>query len=533
MEVVSANIPRRTANYKPNIWNYDRLLQSFTSNYNEEKYVREAETLKEGVRGALKNKDPFRSLELIDLINKLALSHYFEKEISECVNEVACMKNMMHDDLYSTALYFRILRQHGYHVLQDGIVQLLEDEKLMTGTECDDKAVVEIFEASHLEFEDEFLFDRAKAFAANLNLNSFDDDKEIFSEKCPTHWSVSWFNAKKYINPTNKSLLHRLAGLSFNMIQVQHQMELKEILRWWRKLDLLPVLTFTRDRVVESFLWAVGVAYEPQYSSLRKWLTKAIVLVLIIDDVYDIYGSNIELDHFTNAVERWDPSEIEELPEAIRRCFWTLYDTAEEMDREVQKEKGCKSILPHLKKVWTGFCKALHVEANWYHTDHFPSLSEYLDNGWTSSSGPVLSLHALVGVGGNIVETMAAFNSNQDIIHQASLIIRLCNDKGTSKAELERGDAPSSIRCYMREENATEEEAREHIRKLVSDSWKKINGLVVTSSSGMMMRYVVNTARVANFIYQNGDGFGNQDRETRAQVLSCLIEPLSLDSSSS
>lgn len=76
-------------------------------------------------------------------------------------------------------------------------------------------------------------------------------------------------------------------------------------LRWWRNLELLQVLTFTRDRVVESFLWAVGVAYEPQYSSLRTWLTKAIVLVLIIDDVYDIYASDHELDHFTTAVERY------------------------------------------------------------------------------------------------------------------------------------------------------------------------------------------------------------------------------------
>lgn len=98
------------------------------------------------------------------------------------------------------------------------------------------------------------------------------------------------------------------------------------------------------------------------------------------------------------------------------------------------------------------------------------------------------------------------------------------------QAEVERGDAPSSIRCYMIEENATEEEGRGHMRNLISDSWKKINGLLIKTPATQqrMIRYVVNTARVANFIYQNGDGFGNQDRETRAQVLSCLIHPLPL-----
>ncbi|KAI3456387.1 hypothetical protein Pfo_013050 [Paulownia fortunei] len=538
---VDSSLARRTANYKPNIWNYDHL-QSLTSKYDEEKYKREAETLKQevcGILGALK--DPLHKLELIDGINKLALSYYFEEEISESVNEIAC-SNVNHD-LYSTALYFRILRQHGYHVSEDAILQLLDDEeKLITSSHSDDKARAEIFEASHLSMEGESLLDRAKAFATkNLRrLNSNDDDQEkIYSAKCPSHWSVSWFNAKKHKHAHNKSILHRLAGLSFNIVQVQHQKDLKEILRWWRNLGLSEVLTFTRDRAVESFLWAVGVAYEPQYGSLRKWLTKAILLVLIIDDVYDIYGSKHELEQFTTAVERhvsiefiswWDPREIQQLPEAIKRCFWALYDTANDIDHEIQKEKGWNSVLPHLKKVWTGFCKALFVEAKWYDKGHCPSLWEYLDNGWTSSSGPVLSLHALFGVGQNMTETMAIFNTNQEIIYHASLIIRLCNDQGTSKAELERGDAPSSILCYMREANVTEEEGRDHIRNIITDSWKKINGLFITSPHPQqpMIRYIVNTARVANFIYQNGDGFGVQDRETRDQVLSCLIEPLPL-----
>ncbi|KAL0442878.1 UNVERIFIED_CONTAM: Alpha-farnesene synthase [Sesamum latifolium] len=293
---------------------------------------------------------------------------------------------------------------------------------------------------------------------------------------------------------------------------------------------LSEVLTFTRDRVVESFLWAVGVAYEPQYGSLRKWLTKAILLVLIIDDVYDIYGSKHELHQFTTAIERWDPKEIQQLPEAMKRCFWVLYDTINNMDHEIQKEKGCNSVLPHLKKVWTGFCKALFVEAKWYHSGQSPSLSEYLDNGWMSSSGPLLSLHILIGIGHDIAQTIDIFNNSKEIVRHSSLIIRLCNDQGTSKAELERGDAHSSILCHMREANVTEAAARDHIKNLVTDSWEKINGLFISAprSQQPMIRYVVNTARVASFIYQNGDGFGVQDRETRDQVLSCLIEPVPL-----
>ncbi|KAH6831348.1 hypothetical protein C2S53_011945 [Perilla frutescens var. hirtella] len=534
--VVSATPQRRTANYKPNIWNYD-YLESLTSKYHEEKYEREVGTLKEQVRGMFcASKDPLHKLELIDLINKLALSHYFEKEISESIEGIKSTSSSMtiQNDLYSSALYFRILRQHGHHVPQDTIVELLdneeeeeEEEELTMGAGAD-KARNEIFEASHLALDGECcLVDRAKAILENV----------AGSGKCPWHLTVSWFNAKKHMRPAeNKSALHKLAGLSFNMIQVQHQKDLKEILRWWRNLGLLEVLTFSRDRVVESFLWAVGVAYEPQYGSLRKWLTKVILLVLIIDDVYDIYGSKHELEQFTIAVERWDPSEIQHLPEVIKRCFWTLYNTASDIDDQVQKQKGWSSVLPQLKQVWTGFCKALLVEAKWNDDKgHPPSLLEYLDNGWTSSSGPVLSLHILLAIGEDMQETMAAFHSNQQLIHHASLIIRLCNDQGTSQAELERGDAPSSIVCHMREANVTEKEARSHIRNLISNSWKKINGVIIRCGHEHQLktiRYIVNTARVATFIYQNGDGFGVQDRETRDQVLSCLIQPVQLSPSS-
>ncbi|TQE04157.1 hypothetical protein C1H46_010269 [Malus baccata] len=40
---------------------------------------------------------------------------------------------------------------------------------------------------------------------------------------------------------------------------------------------------------------------------------------------------------------------------------------------------------------------------------------------------------------------------NEDLLYNISLIVRLTNDLGTSAAEQERGDSPSSILCYLRE----------------------------------------------------------------------------------
>ncbi|KAK9265399.1 hypothetical protein L1049_007420 [Liquidambar formosana] len=118
--------------------------------------------------------------------------------------------------------------------------------------------------------------------------------------------------------------------------------------------------------------------------------------------------------------------------------------------------------------------------------------------------------------------------ANRDLIYCSSLITRLCNDLGTSTAELERGDAPSSILCHMREANVSEEIARKHIRGVIVKTWKKMNDGCFTQCPLLQpfVNIIANVARVAQCIYQFGDGFGVQDRETKEYVLSLLIEPL-------
>lgn len=75
--------------------------------------------------------------------------------------------------------------------------------------------------------------------------------------------------------------------------------------RWWKGLGLANKLSFSRDRLMECFFWSLGIAYEPQFSSLRKGLTKVTSFITLIDDIYDVYGTLDELELFTDAVERF------------------------------------------------------------------------------------------------------------------------------------------------------------------------------------------------------------------------------------
>ena len=64
-------------------------------------------------------------------------------------------------------------------------------------------------------------------------------------------------------------------------------------------------LDFVRDRLMEVYFWALGMAPDPQLSDCRKAVTKVFGLVTIIDDVYDVYGTLDELQLFTDAIERY------------------------------------------------------------------------------------------------------------------------------------------------------------------------------------------------------------------------------------
>ncbi|KAG9156492.1 hypothetical protein Leryth_025157 [Lithospermum erythrorhizon] len=485
-------------------------------------------------------------LELISNISKLGLFNHFESEVREALDEIAqsisSLKNKgfsQSNDLYTTSLLFNLLRQHGYKVTQDIFLGFVDNKGKFCSSSSSSysvKVIRELFETSNLGLEDEEILKEARLFSSQY----LSHDERNHSLDLPLHWRFDWYTVRRHLNVyecdqyqnANNSSLLKLAKLNFNFVQSVHQQDLKEVtLRWWANLGVSKKLSFARDRMVESFLLATGVAPDPHLGRLRKWLAKVIQLILIVDDVYDIYGSLEELEKFTIAIERWNIKDAQDLPDCMKTCFHILDDTTKEISSEIDKEDSWGWMTTYyLQKAFVDFCKALLIEARWYGKGQTPSLQEYLSNGWVSSSGPLLAVHIIFGVSNGKEQIIQLMESCKDILYHVSLMIRLCNDEGTSAAELARGDAPSSILCYMREENVSEEVARKYIRELMMDAWMNINKHLNTLSPGeeQLVKYLVNIARIGHFMYQHGDGFGVQDRETKHEVLHNLIEPIAI-----
>ncbi|KAK4711354.1 hypothetical protein R3W88_005867 [Solanum pinnatisectum] len=514
--------PERISTYKPNIWKYDHLL-SLTSQYSEGKYKIEAEKLKEEVGCKFSNTtSPVAQLEIIDGIDKLGLSAYFEVDTNEALeNTILYMKPSSNSkDLYATALCLGFLGNMATmpHKISSMLKDLFDGWKLP----LDIKTLLDLLEGSHLSIDGDKLLNNIRLLSTK-NLKNLSLDVDRFTSN-PLAWRVRWYDVRTHIinttqnsNNTNPMLL-KLAKLNFNIIQATHQKDLKDVIRVYKGQE------------VESFFFAVGIASEPEHGSMRKWLTKVIQLILIIDDVYDIYGTLADVQQVTVAIEKWDPEEVQRLPKSIQICFRAVHDTMADIllfviSVEIQRQKGGPSVIPHLKQVWVNFCTALLVEATSYHNGHIPTLEDYLHNGWTSSSGPLLSLHVIFGLTN---ENLHLCKNCQEIIYHTSLKIRHCNDQGTSTAELERRDVASSIICYMQEENVSEDVAREHIESIILNSWKKINYHFnsLSTSHRKIIKQVINEARMTHVMYHSGDGFGVQDGETQDQVLINLVEPI-------
>ncbi|XP_059431229.1 myrcene synthase, chloroplastic-like [Corylus avellana] len=542
-----SNIVRRSANYQPPIWHYD-YIQSLTSVYVGESFTKRIDKLKGEVRMMFhKLVDPLERLKLIDILQRLGISYHFDDEIQRTLegihNANHSGKMCKKENIYATALEFRLLRQHGYSVPQEIFNSFKNEMGNFKACLCDDiEGMLCLYEASFYSIEGESILEEARDFATN-QLSEYvkqGKDQNITARvnhalELPLHWrmlrlEVRWFIDVYRSREDMKPILLDLAELDFNMVQAAHQEDLKEMSRWWKGTDLGGKLSFARDRLMENFLWTVGVIFQTQFGYCRRISTKINVLITTIDDVYDVYGTLDELELFTDAVERWDTNAMDRLPYYMKICFLALHNSINEMAFDILKEQGFH-IIPYLRKVWADICRSYLLEAKWYHSGYTPSLQEYIQNAWISISAPVILVHAYFLVTNPITnEGLDCLEEYPDIIRWSSMILRLADDLGTSKDELERGDVPKSIQCYMNETGASEVDAREYIKSLISETWKKMNkeGAASSPFSQTFIEIAMNLARMAQCMYQHGDGHGVEDRETKDRVLSLLIHPIPL-----
>ncbi|CAA0821086.1 Alpha-humulene/(-)-(E)-beta-caryophyllene synthase [Striga hermonthica] len=538
-------IVRPAANFSPSLWGA-QFLDYESDTQAKRELFETVQVLKSKVESMLKTASEGNivdAIDLIDTLERLGVSYHFEKEIEEIVQQLFNLNTNYEDesfDLHAVALHFRVFRQHGHRISCDIFDKFKDgDGKFHEALNSDGKGLLSLYEAAHLRTHGEDVLEDALAFAkSNLkamapNLSSPLRKQVVHALVQPFHFGNPRIEARNFIScyeehEAKNDILLRFAKLDYNLLQMLHKEELRQVSRWWKELDLISKLPYARDRVVECFFWAMGVYHQPQYSRARIMLTKTIAMTSIIDDTYDSYATIEELDIFTEAIERWDISQIDALPEYLKPLYEALLELYVQFEQEVANE-GRSYAVYYAKEALKELVRSYHVEAKWFIQGYLPPFSEYLENALITCTYCYHTTTALLGEESAKEEDFKWLSRKPKMLVASLKVCRLIDDIATYEVEKERGQISTGIESYMKENGVCKEVAVDKFFEIAIDAWKDMNEECLKPSSHPrnVLMHILNLERIIDVTYKgNEDGYTQPEKVLKPHILALFVDPI-------
>nr|J7LMP2.1 RecName: Full=Bicyclogermacrene synthase; AltName: Full=Terpene synthase 5; Short=LdTPS5 [Phyla dulcis]AFR23369.1 bicyclogermacrene synthase [Phyla dulcis] len=552
LQDVTRNITRPLANFHPNVWG-DRFLlnnsdqvQLKMNALDKEEAI---EKLKEGVRRKLKeaSNDYMRLIQMVDAIQRLGFAYHFEEEIDQALQ---CLFERHHEyckdnhDLYANSLSFRLLRQQGYRVSCE-IFEKFKDVKgnFMLPNNGEVMGVLEFYEATHLRVHGEDLLDHdfvlSREYLESVLPSLTNPLAEQVDHALHQHSNrrgLSRLEARHYMPVYEQYASHdqyllKLAKLDFNMLQSLHKEELSELSRWWKGIDVARNLPYARDRIVETYFWILGVYFEPEYAAARKILVKVQSLFSIIDDTFDAYGTFEELQIFTQALERWSISCLDQLPDYMKLIYKTVLEVYDEIEEEMIKQ-GTSYRTAYGIEAIKSLTRNYFMEAEWREKKYTPTTDEHMRLALKTCGYTSLIIISFLGMGE--VVKREAFDwvlSEPDFVKASLTINRLVDDIVGHEDEQKRNHVVSSVECYVQESKTSREDAVYELNSRVESTWKDLNEgfLKPTKFPSPLLYRVLNYSRVIEVMYTKGDWYTNVGPEMQDYIRQLLIDPVNVE----
>ncbi|GLJ36163.1 hypothetical protein SUGI_0725560 [Cryptomeria japonica] len=508
-------------------------------------------------------------LRAVDSVESLGLERHFQTEIKQAMDYVfqywsergiGFGRESLVPDIDITATAFRLLRTFGYPVSSDVLQNIKGEAEELCKQSGDENsagiiAILSLYRCSQLNFPGENVMREIGAFAKDYLAKSLQSEnfsqakavKENIRQEVEYALSARWnrnmprLMARNHIvsfNPDDlwlgKTLYHlpkasndkylELAKLDFNSIQAKHRSEIQHIKRWYKDCKF-PQLDFTRHREVAVYWTSSAAMFEPQYTDCRLDYAKAGLLAVIIDDLYDTYATLQQLKLFNEAFERWDPLQIDQLPEDMKIVFMGFYNTLTDISERARKVQG-RDVIPYLRQQWLDLLASFTKEREWMDKSYSPSLDEYWENAEVSIALETTILTPIFSTGDILPDHIL---DKLDFLNLVSQTGRLMNDYRTFQRERDRGELASFVQCYMNEHpGCTEEEALNYMEGLNEEALSKLNYhfLMRADIPKHYRTLLFNTARIMQLIYRKEDGFLNAAEDLEDSIKKSLYEPL-------
>lgn len=453
----------------------------------------------------------------VDHLKRLCIDQYFQDEIDNVVD--SCVNLLHSDDLLDATLSMRLMREAGYCVSADEVLQKFTNGNgdFNLANSKDIRGLLSLQDMSHLNMGEALLY-KAKDFSSRhlsvatkyLEPNQASYVKQSLDH--PYHVSLMQYKARHHLSylqslPTRNIAVEKLALAEFQINKLQHQREMQEVKRWWMQLGLAQEIPAARDQVLKWYMWPMTVLEGFSFSRYRIEITKIISLIYIVDDIFDIIATQEELSLFNEAIKRWDLVAADSLPSYMTSCYKALYTITNDIANMSKREHGSNPI-NHLKKGWATLFDGFMIEGKWLSGNQVPTREDYLTNGVVTSGAPLVFLHLFFMLGHDLTEADSDYIP--PVISCPAKIMRLRDDMGTAKDEAQEGLDGSYKELYLREN--PHGDADEHMLELIEDEWIELNrecfSRTKSSFSPSFVGASLNFARMVGVMY----GYNNEQR---------------------
>ncbi|KAK9266673.1 hypothetical protein L1049_005509 [Liquidambar formosana] len=497
--------------------------------------------------------DIYTRLCMVDSLLRLGIDRHFRKEIRNVLDETyRCWlqrEEQIFLDIPTCAMAFRILRVNGYDVSSDPLNQFAERDHYFDsfgGHLKDMGAVLELFKASQIIiYPDESALEKTNSWSSQflkqeLSSGSIHADrikKYIGHEvddalKFPFYANLERLDNRRYMehyNVDNTRILKtaycslnignedflKLAVEDFNICQSIHCEELKHLGRWVVE-NRLDKLKFARQKLAYCYFSAAATLFSPELSDARISWAKNGVLTTIVDDFFDIGGSEEELVNLIQLFEKWDVNlGIDCCSEQVEIIFSALHSTICEIGEKALTWQA-RSVTSHIIEIWLNLLKSMLKEAEWVRNKTVPTMEEYLTNGYVSFAlGPIV-LPALYFVGPKLSEEAVGNPEFQSLFKLMGTSGRLLNDMHSFKREAKEGKLNAVLLHMIHGDGAiTEEEAVGEMKAVIDSGRRELLRLVLQEKDSMIPGACKDLfwkmSKVLHLFYMKDDGFTSHE----------------------
>ncbi|KAK3153708.1 hypothetical protein QOZ80_2BG0180100 [Eleusine coracana subsp. coracana] len=265
--------------------------------------------------------DLFEHIWIVDRLERLGISRYFQREIKQCMDYVnrhwteegiCWARNSNVQDVDDTAMAFRLLRMHGYNVSPSVFKNFEKDGEFFCFVGQSTQAVTGMYNlnrASQIRFQGEDILQRARIFSYDFlrqrEARGMLHDKWIIAKDLageiqyaldfPWYASLPRVEARTYLDQyggnddvwigktlyrmplVNNDVYLELARNDFNHCQVLHQLEFHS-LQMWCVENSLQSFGVTREDVLGAYFLAASCIFEPSRAAERFAWARAALL---------------------------------------------------------------------------------------------------------------------------------------------------------------------------------------------------------------------------------------------------------------